>query len=140
MAINESGKMFLKWVNASGDLKDKDFMARHMRDAIVEVGSNNVVQIITDNATVCKAAGMLIELEFPSIYWTPCVVHTLNLALKNICATKNTKKNSVAYNQCSWISQIADDANFIKNFIVGHSLRISTVSYTHLTLPTKRIV
>ena len=32
---------------------------------------------------------MLIEAEFPSIYWIPCVVHTLNLALKNICAAKN---------------------------------------------------
>jgi len=41
-----------------------------MRDAILEVGSNNVVQIIVDNAVVCKATGMLIELEFPSIYWT----------------------------------------------------------------------
>jgi len=52
-------------------------------------------------------------------------VHTLNLALKNICATKNTEKNTVAYDQCSWILQIADDATFIKNFIVGHSMRIS---------------
>jgi len=68
---------------------------------------------------------MLIEVEFPSIYWTPCVVHVLNLALKNICAAKNTERNSVAYEQCSWISQIADDATFIKFFIVGHSMRIS---------------
>jgi len=91
----------------------------------MEVGPNNVVQIIIDNAVVCKATGMLTELEFPSIYWTLCVVHTLNLALKNICAAKNTEKNSVAYDQCFWISQIADDATFIKNFIVGHSMRIS---------------
>jgi len=68
MAINESGPMFLKSMDAYGDLKDKDFMARYMRDAIMEVGPNNVVQIITDNAVVCKAAGMLIELEFPSIF------------------------------------------------------------------------
>jgi len=52
-------------------------------------------------------------------------VHTLNLALKNICAVKNTERNSVAYEQCSWISQIVDDATFIKNFIVGYSMRIS---------------
>jgi len=52
-------------------------------------------------------------------------VHTLNLALKNICAAKNTKKNSVAYDQCFWISQIADNFTFIKKFIVGHSMRIS---------------
>jgi len=89
--------MFLKSINASDEIKDKNYIAKHMRDVVMEVGADNVVQIITDNATVCKAAGMLIELEFPSIYWTPCVVHTLNLALKNICATKNTEKNSVAY-------------------------------------------
>jgi len=68
MAINESGLMFLKSIDASNDVKDKDFIARHMRDAIMEVGLNNVVQIITDNAVVCKAVGMLIEVEFPSIY------------------------------------------------------------------------
>nr|GFA81777.1 hAT dimerization domain, ribonuclease H-like domain protein [Tanacetum cinerariifolium] len=34
----------------------------------------------------CKAAGQLIESQFPHIYWTPCVVHTLNLAVKNICS------------------------------------------------------
>ena len=58
----------------------------------MEVGHLNVVQIVTDDAHVGKAAGLIIEAEFPSIYWTPCVVHTLNLALKNICAAKNTKK------------------------------------------------
>ena len=84
-----------------------------------------MVQIIIDNAAICKVASMLIELEFPSIYWTPYVVHTLNLALKNICAAKNTEKNSVAYDQCFWISQIVADATFIKNFIVGYSMTIS---------------
>jgi len=125
MAVMDSGPMFLKSINASDEIKDKDFIARHMRDVVMEVGPDNVVQIITDNATVCKATGMLIELEFPSIYWTPCVVHTLNLVLKNICAAKNMENNSVAYDQCFWISQIADDATFIKKFIVGHSMRIS---------------
>jgi len=35
------------------------------------------------------------------------------------------KKNNVAYDQCSWISQIIDDVTFIKKFIVGHSMRLS---------------
>nr|XP_007144620.1 hypothetical protein PHAVU_007G170700g [Phaseolus vulgaris]ESW16614.1 hypothetical protein PHAVU_007G170700g [Phaseolus vulgaris] len=125
MATTESGSVFLKSINRYGEIKDKDFIAKHIRDVIMEVGQNNVVQIITDNADVCKAAGMLIELEFPSIYWSPCVVHTLNLALQNICAAKNTEKNSDIYHQCSWISQIVDDATFVKNFIMGHSMRLS---------------
>jgi len=110
MVVTESGPMFLKSIDASDEIKDKDFMARHMRDIIMEVEPNNVVQIITDNAIVCKVAGILIELEFPSIYWTHCVVHTLNLALKNICATKNTEKNSVAYHQL--VKEILLDDNW----------------------------
>jgi len=90
----------------------------------MEVGPNNVVQIIIDNTIVCKATCMLIELEFPLICWTLYVIHTLKLALKDICVAKNTESNSLAYDQCSWISQIADDATFTKNFIVGHSVII----------------
>ncbi|XLR65116.1 hypothetical protein S83_015788, partial [Arachis hypogaea] len=56
---------------------------------------------------------------------TLCVVHTLNLALKDICATKNTEKNNFVYQECSWITQIAEDASFIKNFIVNHHMRLS---------------
>ncbi|KAH1199413.1 hypothetical protein GmHk_18G052779 [Glycine max] len=125
MVVTESGPMFLKAIDCSNEIKDKDFIAKHMREVIMEVGHSNVVQIVTDNATVCKAEGLIIEAEFPSIYWTPCVVHTLNLALKNICAAKNTEKNNVAYEECSWITQIADDAMFVKNFVMSHSMRLS---------------
>lgn len=52
------------------------------------MGHQYVVEIITINAANCKAAGKLIESMFPHIYWTPYVVHTLNLALNNICAAK----------------------------------------------------
>ena len=52
-------------------------------------------------------------------------MHTLNLALKNICAAKNCERNSDTYKECFWITQIVDDATFIKNFIMGHSMRLS---------------
>ncbi|KAK9988926.1 hypothetical protein SO802_029165 [Lithocarpus litseifolius] len=61
--------------------------------------------------------------EYPKIFWTPCIVPTLNLALKNICAAKNTEKNEVTYEECSWITRIADDASFIRVFIINHSMR-----------------
>ncbi|XLR22794.1 hypothetical protein S83_050694 [Arachis hypogaea] len=125
IAITESGPMFLKAVDCSDEIKDKDYVAKQIRDVIREVNLSNVVQIMTDNAPVCKAAGLLIEAEFSSVYWTPCVVHTLNLALKDICAAKNTEKNNFVYQECSWITQIAEDASFIKNFIVNHHMRLS---------------
>ncbi|KAK9993148.1 hypothetical protein SO802_022851 [Lithocarpus litseifolius] len=88
-----------------------------------EPSSDEVVQVITDNANVMKATGALIEGEYPKIFWTTCVVRTLNLALKNICVAKNIEKNEVTYEERSWIIRIADDASFIHVFIMNHSMR-----------------
>ncbi|KAH1198446.1 hypothetical protein GmHk_18G052024 [Glycine max] len=57
MVVTESGPMFLKAIDCSNEIKDKDFIAKHMREVIMEVGHSNVVQIVTDNAAICKAAG-----------------------------------------------------------------------------------
>ncbi|KAL5137161.1 hypothetical protein HKD37_10G027571 [Glycine soja] len=83
MVVTESGPMFLKAIDCSNEIKDKDFIAKHMREVIMEVGHSNVVQIVTDNAAICKAT------------------------------------------ECSWITQIADDAMFVKNFVMSHSMRLS---------------
>ncbi|XP_057250650.1 uncharacterized protein LOC130591372 [Beta vulgaris subsp. vulgaris] len=85
----------------------------------------NVVQVITDNASNCKGAGELIEIKYPWIYWTPCVVHTLNLALKNICAARNIESNIETYDECHWITQVHDDAVQVKNFIMNLSMRLA---------------
>ncbi|CAJ2629747.1 unnamed protein product [Trifolium pratense] len=125
MAVTESGPMFLKAVDCSGEVKDREFIAQKIKDVVMEVGPSNVVQIVTDNAAVCKSAGLIIEAEFPNIFWTSCVVHTLNLALKDICAARNTERNNEIFEECRWITQVADDANFIKNFVMLHSMRLS---------------
>ncbi|XP_056698299.1 uncharacterized protein [Spinacia oleracea] len=125
MATSGNGPIFLKAVNCFGEIKDKYFIANLMKEVIQEVGHQNVVQVITDNAANCKGAGELIESEFPHIYWTPCVVHTLNLALKNICAARNVSNNSETYEECSWITDIHGDAMVIKNFIMNHNMRLA---------------
>ncbi|QHO49393.1 uncharacterized protein DS421_1g13560 [Arachis hypogaea] len=68
MVVTESGPMFLKAVDCSDEIKDKDYVAKQIRDVIREVGLSNVVQIVTDNAPVCKAASLLIEAEFSSVF------------------------------------------------------------------------
>ena len=99
-------------------------MAEKLEDCIKEVGPQNVIQIITDNASACKAAGAIVESKFSHIFWTLCVVHTLNLALKNIFAAKNTEANVVVYAQCSWIMEVSNDALIMKNFIMNHFMRL----------------
>ena len=125
MAVLDGGLIFIKAINGSGEFKDKYYIAGMLKDAIKEIGHEKVVQVINDNANVMKFVRALIEGEFPKIFWTPCLVHTLNLVLKNICATKNTKKNKVTYEECSWITRIADDASFIRVFIMNHSMRLA---------------
>ena len=92
---------------------------------IGEVGHTHVVQIIIDNAFVMKAAGSIVEVEYPHIFWSHCVVHTLILVLRNICAPKNSLKNEVPYNECNWIAQVSDEATFIHIFITNHSMRLA---------------
>ena len=72
-----------------------------------------------------KSPRALIKGEYPKIFWTPCVVDTLNLVLKNICAAKNIEKNEVTYEECNWITCIADDASFIRVFVMNHSMRLA---------------
>ncbi|XP_023768809.2 uncharacterized protein LOC111917352 [Lactuca sativa] len=106
------------------------FVANNKIDELIkkfinEIGHENVVQIITDNVANCKAAGEIIEIQFPHIYWTPCVVHTLNLALKNICSPRNVETNELTYEQCRWIKEVHEEAFAIKNFIMNHNMRLS---------------
>ena len=69
--------------------------------------------------------GALVKSKYPHIFWILCVVHTPNLALKNIFAVKNTETNVVTYAQCSWITEVSNDALIMNNFIMNHSMRLA---------------
>lgn len=61
---------FPKFVDCSSEIIDKFFNANSIKEVINEVGHENVVQVITDNALDCKDAGELIEAQFPNISWS----------------------------------------------------------------------
>lgn len=68
------------------------------------------------------------------IVWTPCIVHTVNLALKNIYAVKNVENNQLVYKKCSWISNIASDVIVVKIFIMNHLMRLVMFEFESLKL------
>eukprot|EP01018_Ginkgo_biloba_P032553 Gb_29675 [translate_table: standard] len=103
------GLMFLNAVDCNGELKDATFIANILIDAIESVGPLNVMQVITDNARVCKVAGLLVEARYDNIFWTPCAVHSLNLILKKI-------------GKIEWIKKITDEAKEIKMFITNQHM------------------
>ena len=127
IAVSETSPIFLRALNAQGEEKTKEYIADKLVAVVEEVGAKNVVQIITDNAANCKGAGLIVQQKYDNIFWTPCVVHTLNLALKNICAAKvpRNDEESVVFDELNWIQLIAQDAIMIKNYIMNHGMRLS---------------
>ncbi|KAJ1257224.1 hypothetical protein BS78_K172500 [Paspalum vaginatum] len=122
--------MFLRADNCQGEIKTKEYIADKLRSIIDEVGRQNVVQIITYNASNCKGAGLILEAEFDNIFWTACVVHTLNLAMKSICEPKPPKSNSsddelFIWSQLGFMHNVKSEAQMIKNFIMNHGTRLS---------------
>ena len=53
-----------------------------------------------------------------------CSAH-FESSLKNIFAAKNMEANIVAYAQCSWITEVSNDALIMKNFTMSHSIRLA---------------
>ena len=53
------------------------------------------------------------------------MVHTLNLALKNICAPSTHPRYDDVMEQYGWISWVSRNTPFIKNFIMNRVMRLS---------------
>ena len=86
MVSSLNGPIFLKSVDALGKYKDAQYMGDLFIKVLEDVGVDSCVQIIKDNAPVFKVVGMIVEVKYPQVFWTPCIVHSLNLALKSIAS------------------------------------------------------
>lgn len=74
----------------------------------MQVEFQNIVQVITNNASNYKVTGCLIETLSPHSLDSLCC-STFNLVLKNICAAKVVEDNTLTYEQYYWISYISED-------------------------------
>ncbi|KAH6555936.1 hypothetical protein KP509_1Z216200 [Ceratopteris richardii] len=103
MVSNCLGTYFLRAIDASCARVriTGEFIYEHIKTAILEIGVENVVQVITNNASNCKRMG---EMVFPSIVWTPCVAHCLDLLFEDI-------------GRLSWLAPLVSDAKRIVTFI-----------------------
>lgn len=104
IASNSRGSMFLYAEDFAGIEKTGKAIADFLLKSIDEIGPSNVLQVVTDNAANCKAAGREIKKVHKHIFWSPCVVHTLNLIFKDFASnflwmsgTYTRGKNIVKY-------------------------------------------
>jgi hypothetical protein len=108
IASSPMGAMFLREEDCSSKVKDSKFIADILISNIEQVGPANVVQVIIDNAFVCEAAGLIIESRYHHIFWSPCIVHNLNLILEEIEA------------KTEWIKEVTRQAREIIKFVTNH--------------------
>ncbi|XP_073114865.1 uncharacterized protein [Elaeis guineensis] len=102
------GTVFLKSVDASDTSKTADMLYKLFKKIVMSVGFENVVHVVTDNAANYVAVGKKLEQDFPTLFWSPCAAHCLNLIMQDIgklVSVKNTVAHAASitkyiYNHC----------------------------------------
>jgi len=51
---------------------------------VEEIGEDNVVQVVTDDASNFLAARKMLEEKKTKLFWSPCATHFLDLILEDI--------------------------------------------------------
>ena len=87
-----------------------DYIFSLMDRVVEEVGEENIVQVVTDNETSFKVAGMLLMEKQKHLLWSPCAAHYIDLMLEDIASMKQ-------------INETLDQAKMITRFIYN-SLKV----------------
>ena len=111
MVYCKGSTIFLKFVDASDNIKDNKYIYGLLKDMIKDVAEENVVQIVTDNGLAFVKAVKLLMKKY-NLYWTPCAAHCIDLMFEDI-----GKRESV--------SDLITNARKITNFIYNHGWLIA---------------
>jgi hypothetical protein len=128
LGVSASGAMFLAAHDSSSIIASSQNISELLLKTINDVGPSNVIQVIIDNAANCKGAGKIIERAHPHIFWSGCLVHTLNLLMHDI----------VKHRECGWINQLYKKGKQLIKFITGHT-RVNYFYSTHSKLQLLKI-
>jgi hypothetical protein len=123
MVSSFNGPVFLKTMDALGKYKDAQYVGELFIKVIADVGVDSCVKIITYNVPILNTNGMSVENKYPQLFWTPYIVHSLNLSLKYIVL------------DVTWMGIIIYDSHHIHIFVQIHTNSLTIYkNYTHLSL------
>jgi hypothetical protein len=128
LGVSATGAMFLAAHDSSSIIASSQNISDLLLKTINDVGPSNVIQVIIDNAANCKGAGKIIERVHPHIFWSGCLVHTLNLLMHDI----------IKHRECGWINQLNKRGKQLIKFITGHT-RVNYFYNTHSRLQLLKI-
>lgn len=80
------------------------------------IGPKNVVQVVTDSAANNKAAGKMLMIRYPHLFWTPCAAHCIDLMLEDLfniprlknCIAKAVSLNSFIYTKSGMVNMLRE--------------------------------
>jgi hypothetical protein len=102
------GTVFIKSIDASNVAsRNTEYYFNLLDKMVEEVGEEYVVQIVTDNEAALKAVGLKLMEKRPTLYWSPCAAHCLDLCLEDIGKKSNVQK-------------VLDEAKKVTLFIYNH--------------------
>ncbi|KAL4325034.1 hypothetical protein GQ457_11G009230 [Hibiscus cannabinus] len=108
------GTVFLKSIDASSVINSSDALYELLKQVVEEVGSKHVLQVITNCEEPYIVAGRRLAETFPTLYWTPCAAHCVDLILEDFAKVE-------------WINTIIEQARSITRFIYNHSVVLNMV-------------
>lgn len=101
------GVYFVSSVDVTYMLEDAVNLFKLLDKVVEDVGEENVVQVITENTPVYKAAGKMLEEKRRTLFWTPCATYCINRILEDFlklkcvweCIKKGQRVTRFIYNQ-----------------------------------------
>ncbi|XP_070682491.1 uncharacterized protein [Malus domestica] len=80
----KEGTIFLSSKECSSEAHTREYIFEYVDKCVEEIGPQNVIQVVTDNASNNMAAANMMKKKRPNMFWTSCATHTLNLMLQGI--------------------------------------------------------
>ena len=106
------GTSFLESKEASSESHTGELIFQYVNSCIEKVGAQNIVQVVTDNASNNMAAKDMLYVLKPNIFWISCATHTINLMLEGMGKMKK-------------FTSIVDQAKALTIFIYAHHKTLS---------------
>lgn len=102
------GTLFLKSVDVSGHEDDANYLFELLESVVLEVGAENVVQVITDTNASHVYAGQLLMARYNSLFWSPCAAYCIGKMLEDI-------------GRQDWVITVLEEAKIIMQYIYSHA-------------------
>ncbi|CAN4097721.1 unnamed protein product [Withania somnifera] len=106
------GTMFLRSVDASSLINSMNSLYELLKEVVEEVGVRNVLQVVTSNEERYVILGKRLTEAYPTLFWTPCAAHSIDLMLEDI-------------KKLEWIDKIMEQAKSISRFIYNNNILLS---------------